>query len=223
MIPGIVASSHVEVATGPPAFRSASTITTQNATMVCPMPAGVVAGDILIAHAYISYDPKSGTEGNQTYAGWTRRGYAYDSYNPPHWSAVYTKTAGASEPSFTWTGGANWSGAQMSIVAISGATAVDAPGDMYSGLTGLSLNATTTNGVLVGMWSSEAYSGLGTLTAPGSMTQRVNSNFRSLSTVRYLNTMVATQTLTASGATGNRTATIVAGSQMKYAHLIVIK
>jgi len=186
------------------------------------MPTGVTAGDILIAHAYITYDGKSGVHGDETYTGWTRRGYAFD-FSTAYYAAVYTKTAGASESSFTWTGGANWWGAQMSIVAVSGATAIDAPGDMYSGLTGLSLNATTTNGLLLGFWTSEAFTGLGTLTSPATMTQRVNSQFRSSSTLRYLNTLLATQTLTASGATGDRTATVVSGSQIKFAHLILVK
>jgi hypothetical protein len=216
------AVSVTPVGASAPAFRSASTITTQNETMVCPMPAGVTAGDILIAHAMITFDPKSGTWGDQTYAGWTRRGYAGESSGTGFWYALYTKTAGASESSFTWTGGANWWGAQMSIVAVSGATAVDAPGDMYSGLTGLSLNATTTNGLLLGFWNGDS-SGTGVITPPGTMTQRVNSQFRSTSTVRYLNTMVATQTLTASGATGNRTATVSAGTLYGYSHLIVVK
>jgi hypothetical protein len=211
---------------GSPAFRSVSTVTTQTTSLTCPMPAGVLPGDVLLAHVRIKYEPKVGSQGTTTYAGWTLRGYANDYYSG-YWTALYTKTAGVSESSFAWTDGTNWHGAQLSIVAVSGSTGVQVDGSsgMFSGLTALSLTAPTATSLLLAFWSNTSSSGagLGTLTPPGTMTQRVNSQFLMTTSGEYNNTMIATQTLTASGATGTRTATVSNVGAYNFVQMIVVR
>jgi hypothetical protein len=212
---------------GSPAFRSVSTVTTQTTSLTCPIPSGVLPGDILIAHVRIKWEPKVGDQGNSTYAGWTMRGLANDYYGG-YYTATYSRTATGSDSSFTWTGGTNWHGAQMSIVALSGATALQifyADGkasDTLYGLVGQSITATTSTGLLLGFWSNTA-PGVGTLTPPASMTQRVNSGFVMTATAEYNNAMIATQTLSASGATGTRTATVVGTGALNFVQMIVVK
>jgi hypothetical protein len=213
---------------GSPAFRSVSTVTTQTTSLTCPIPAGVLPGDILIAHVRIKWEPKVGSQGDLTYAGWTQRGIANDYYGG-YLTATYSRTATGSDSSFTWTGGTNWHGAQMSIMALSGATALQifyVPTGIASntafGLVGESITATTSTGLLLGFWSNTA-PGVGTLTPPASMTQRVNSGFLMTATAEYNNAMIATQTLSASGATGTRTATVVGTVSSNFVQMIVVK
>jgi len=200
-----------------PAFRSASTVTTQTTSLTGTIPSGVVAGDILIAHVRIKFEPKVGTQGDITYAGWTMRGSENDYYGG-YWTATYSRTATGSDSSLTWTGGTNWHGAQMSIVALSGAS------DTLSGLVGASITAATSPTLLLGFWSNTcaAISGLGTLTPPASMTERVNSGFLMIASAERNNAMIATQTLTAPGATGTRTAT-VSNSAANFVQMIVVR
>jgi len=216
---------------GSPAFRSISTATTQTTSLTCTIPTGVLPGDILIAHVRIKYEPKLGSQGTSTYAGWTLRGVANDYYSG-YWFATYSRLATGSDSSFTWSGGSNWHGAQMSIMALSGATALQIkyPGTGYASdvlisLVGESTTATTSTGLLLGFWSntSSVVSGLGTLTPPGTMTQRVNSQFLMTASAEYNNTMIATQTLTVSGATGTRTATVANTGASNLVQMIVVK
>jgi hypothetical protein len=223
MIPGITATGHIAVATGP-TFRSASTVTTTSSSLTCPMPTGVISGDILIMNVWIHFDPKSGNNGDITYSGWTLKNITSNYSGDGYAVATYTKTAGSSESSFIWTGGINWYGGQMSIIAVSGATAVDVTSDRYSGYVTPSITTTTTTDLLLGVWVNWSFpaSGLGTITKPASMTERVNSRCTDTAGT-YLNVAIASEILSGSGATGTRTATVPNTTFYAYAMLLAVK
>jgi hypothetical protein len=218
MILGVTASSRVAAAASGPAFRSVATTTTTSSTMTCAMPAGFAAGDILVMQVNIGADAKTGNPGySGAYPppGWTTRA-AFDNFSGDLFVMdVFTKTATGSETSLTWTGGANWNAGTMSIMAISGATAFDVVGTP-SGLVASSVTTTTASDLLVGCWFnwSSSFYGLGTLTKPASMTQRSNLNVFGAPNSVYLNSLMSTETLSASGATGTRTATV--GNTLAY-------
>lgn len=224
---GVVASGFVEVATGP-AFRSVSTSESISTTLTVTMPAGVASGDVLVMQVAQYVDQKIGGFVS-TPSGWTARQTSAGSGNNEFRVSVYTKTAGASESSVVFSGLAGNYVTTATILAVSGATAVDVAGAMNYSVTppnyvAPSVTTTTSNGLLIGMWTRPHSSGSGTsFTVPASMTQR--SSIRS-STAGYgidISTAFATETLTASGATGTRTATFSGNSYLPTATLLAVK
>jgi hypothetical protein len=133
--------------------------------------------------------------------------------------AVYTKTAGASESSVVWAGGTNWKTAQGSVTAISGGTAVDVVSTI-SGLSVASVTTTSATDLLVGAWVAESSSDK-PITVPASMTSRValasnNAGF-------FANMSIGTETLSATGSTGTRTATNAGGQYYVIGMLLAVK
>jgi hypothetical protein len=225
MILGVTASSRVAAATSGPAFRSVATTTTTSSTMTCAMPAGFAAGDILVMQVNIGADAKTGSpgyNGSSPPPGWTTRSTVENYSGDLYLMDVFTKTATGSETSLTWTGGANWNAGTMSIMAISGATAFDVVGSPSGSLVASSVTTTTASDLLVGCWFnwSSSFYGLGTITKPASMTQRSNLNVFGAPNSIYLNSLMSTETLTASGATGTRTATV--GNTMAYQAAVLL-
>ena len=115
------------VSTTPPSFRSASTVT--NGTTVSK-PAGVAAGDLLLATIEVDADPVTVTPPN----GWTLlidTVAAQGTANAWH-AQVWYKVATASEPaSYTWTvGGSPW--VDIGLAAYSGVSTTN-PFDAFSG------------------------------------------------------------------------------------------
>jgi hypothetical protein len=213
MILGITASSRVATAAAGPAFRSVATASSTSSTgITCAMPTGFAAGDILVMQVSIAADPKTATtlySSGLPPTGWTARS-SYENYSGDLFQMdTFTKTATGSEGSLTWSG-TNWYASSMSIVAVSGATAVDVVGAAPGSLVAPSVTTTTTSDFLIGLWSnwSGSFYGLGTITKPASMTQRAVLNPFNTPQSTYLNTTIATEKLTASGATGTRTATV---------------
>jgi len=186
-----------------PAFRSASNTTTTSSTMTCAMPAGVASGDILVMQTVIFFDAKSGSAPS-TPVGWTVRG-SDGSASGDGWQwRVLTKTASAVETSVTLVG-TNWFAGSMSILAVSNAAAVDVVGAAGGNtLVAPSVTTTTATDLLIGSWMSAKIGSPRPITAPASMTSQVTTE---VANTWHLTTQVATQTLTASGATGTRTAT----------------
>lgn len=217
---GIVASGFVEVASGP-AFRSASTTTTATSTMTCAMPSGIASGDILVMQVYFHFDAKSGGFATAP-SGWTNRGSATNSSGDGYGWYVYTKTASASEPSVTQTG-LNWFCGSMSIIAVSGATAVDVAGSVAGGLVASSATTTTSTDLLVGLWGVDYSLASRPITAPASMTSRATNAASSPANSIYLTQQIATESLTATGATGTRTATTTGTTSYVFSMLLAVK
>jgi len=225
MILGITASSRVATAATVPAFRSVATASTTTSSMTCAMPAGFAAGDILIMQVNVNADAKTG---GSTYgafnppAGWTIR-YSYDIFSGDYCQMeIFTKTATGSETSFTWPILNNYVAA-MSIMAISGGTAIDVVGASGVGsLVAGSITTTTSSDLLVGCWWNWCYTS-DILVNPASMTQRSNINIYDPINTRYINTLMTTQNLIASGATGSRTATTSGTSTYPASTLLAVK
>ena len=196
-----------------PAFRAASSTTTitGGGGFTLTAPAGTVAGDVLIVQFFDVIDSKSGVVGTAP-AGWTQQGTGDDG-NYPHivWR-TFTRVATGSD-SFVWSGGANWTAPlAAAMIAVSGGSDVDVAGTVsFAGATAASVT-TTAPTLLVGLWATFANS----TAAPASMTARSNVNHIGLSQV------IATQELTATGATGTRVSPTSSGL-LRFAQLIAVK
>jgi hypothetical protein len=225
MILGITASSRVAAAATVPVFRSVATASTTTSSMTCAMPTGFTAGDILIMQVNVNADGKTG---GSTYGwynpppGWTTK-YAQDDFGGDYRQMdIFTKIATGSETSLTWPILNNYAAA-MSIIAISGGTAIDVVGAAGVGsLVAGSITTTTSSDLLVGCWWNWC-STSDILVKPTSMTQRSNMNIYSPITDRYINTLITTENLIASGATGNRTATTSGTSAYPASTLLAVK
>jgi len=209
---------------GGPAFRSISSAGNVVNVVTCSMPTGVTTGDILVAQVCETIDNKAGGFGTAP-AGWTARQTSAGDGNNQIRTSIYTKTAGASESAFVWTGAANVYASTVTVMAVSGAASIDVVGVMnnpndYSGsYVAPSVTATGSSSLLIGMWSTTGGPSP-SWTAPASMTRRSNFVHAPLNS---WNTSFATQTLSASGATGTRTATNTATAGNKYATLLAVK
>lgn len=206
---GIVASGYLEVATGP-TFRSASTTTSASGSFTLAMPTGTAVGDVLIVQVWISYDPKSGVAGSPS-AGWTQRGIGDDSNYPFLPWRSYSRVATGTD-SFSWSGGSNWISSTATCIAISGGSAVDVAGTRSITAVAPSVTTTTAPTLLVGLFAVAENS----ISAPASMTARATLNTSGLSQV------IATEPLTASGATGSRTCP-TSSLNVRYSQLIAVK
>jgi hypothetical protein len=211
-----------------PAFRSISSSESVTTTLTVSMPAGVASGDVLVMQVAQHVDQKIGGFVS-TPSGWTARQTSSGSGNNEFQTNVFTKTAGSSESSVVFSGMAGNLISTATVVAVSGATAVDVAGAMNFNITppnfvAASVTTTTSNGLLIGMWVRPGAGGHGlNFTMPESMTTR--SNFRSSASGNNIDicTAFATQTLTASGATGTRTATFTGNSYLPTATLLAVK
>ena len=213
------------VASGPPAFRSIASANNVLNNVTCAMPTGVASGDILVAHVSEWVDNKAGGFGSAP-LGWTARQTSAGNGDNQFRTSVYTKTAGAAEVAFVWTGDPNVQSSTVTVMAVSGATSVDVVGAMtsYGDSSGsyLATSVTTTEStdLLIGMWARSRLS-TSSWTAPASMTRRSDHVMNQGGL--YWNVSFATQTLSASGATGTRTATTEGSTGNKYATLLAVK
>jgi hypothetical protein len=166
------------------------------------VPTGTASGDQLLMFVEVEGDYKSYTFGAPS-AGWTQIAFN-DTFRveyPSNTFAVYKRTATAVESTYTWSGGANWYSGLGIVMAVSGATAVDVVGATANSFAAPSVTTTTATDLLIyaaGQAGSDQ-----AVTKPSSMTQRANAT----PPVPHFRMLVATETLTASGATGTRTAT----------------
>lgn len=210
-----------------PAFRSIATSDSITTSLTATMPAGVASGDVLVMQVAQYVDQKVGGFVS-TPAGWTARQTTAGSGDNEVQVSVFTKTAGASEPSVVFTGLTGNYVSTATVLAVSGATAVDVAGAMnYNtppNYVAPSVTTTTSNGLLIGMWSrTQTSSSGGTFTVPASMVERSNAQTVSAGNGLHLHTAFATETLTASGATGTRTATFPGSAYVKTATLLAVK
>lgn len=212
-------------ASGSPAFRSIASANNVLNNVTCTMPTGVASGDILVAHISEWVDNKSGGFGTAP-VGWTARQTSAGDGNTQIRTSVYTKTAGAAEVAFLWTGDPNVLSSTVTVMAVSGATSVDVVGTMYSYIDGTgsyvatSVTPTGSTDLLIGMWARTRLS-TSSWTAPASMTRQSDHVMNAGGL--YWNVSFATQTLSASGATGTRTATTAGPTGYKYATLLAVK
>jgi hypothetical protein len=200
-----------------PTFRSVNTAANQTAsTLAVPAPAGVAAGDVLLAAISVRGQPTITAP-----SGWTR--VRLESASSTMQQAVYVRVAGSSEPaSYTWT----FSSAQAAAGTILAYSGVDrsqpvgaSSGRVLSNTASLaapSVTAVSTNAVLVGFYGSP---GATSITAPAGMTER--SDVASTSGTYKVTSESATQQLSAAGATGDRVA-LSGNSAAGIAQLVVL-
>ena len=195
-----------------PAFRAASSTTTiaGGGGFTLTAPTGTAVGDVLIVQMYVDSDPKSGVAGTAP-EGWTQRGTGDDGNYPFLPWRTYSRIATGSD-SFVWTDGANWMKLTAAMIAVSGGTAVDVVGSRTITATASSVTTTTSPTLLVGLWATLENS----TAAPASMTARATVSQTGNSQV------IATQSLSASGATGTRVSSTSTFS-VRYSQLIAVK
>jgi hypothetical protein len=201
-----------------PAFRSASSTTTITGVFfdngfTLAAPTGTAVGDVLLMQMFVRMDSKSGSAGNAP-AGWTLRGTEDPSYALLGPWRTYTRVATGTD-SFVWSGGYNWETLTASMIAVSGGTAVDVVGASgASALTAVAPSVTTTTSptLLVGLFCV----GETAISAPASMTSRINTPSGPIAS------LISTQTLTTTGATGTRTCPTSSFS-VRYSQLIAVK
>ena len=189
-----------------PAFRSISQGSSSSlGGFTMAVPTGTSTGDQLLMFVEVEGDAKGYTFGAPS-AGWTQIAFN-DTFRveyPTNTFAVYKRTATASESTYSWSGGANWYSGMGFVMAVSGATDVDVVGATAGGAGGFiapSVTTTTSTDLLI-YAAGQAGSGV-SVTKPASMTQRANAT----PPVAHFRMLIATETLTASGATDTRTAT----------------
>jgi hypothetical protein len=207
-----------------PAFRSISTSQSTTMTMTVTMPAGVASGDVLVMQVAQYVDQKFGGFVS-TPSGWTAR--QVQTIDNETRAAVFTKVAGAAETSVVFTGLVGNYIASATIMAVSDATAVDVAGTMQTySYVAPSVTTTTSNGLLIGMFTRiDGTSVTDSFTVPASMTQRSNNRSNQGGVGLRIWSAFATETLTASGATGTRTATFPPSdtAPFKSATLLAVK
>lgn len=168
-------------------------------------PAGVQSGDLLIAQIAVRGDAAVSITPP---AGWTllRRDTAVGG-SPPLSVALYTKTAGSSEPgNYTWTFAGKRRAAGI-IAAYRGASGIDAHGGQATNtasslITAPSVTATVAGDRLLAFFA-QAH-GNAKLTEPAGMSRRERP--RSGGGKNGVSALAADQTLAAAGSTGPRTA-----------------
>lgn len=210
-----------------PAFRSVSTSESISTTLTVTMPTGVASGDVLVMQVAQYVDQKIGGFVS-TPSGWTARQTSAGSGNNEFRVQVFTKTAGSSESSVVFSSLTGNYIATATVLAVSSASAVDVAGAMNFNVSppnyvAASVTTTTSNGLLIGMWTRPSVGGSGnTFTIPASMTARHNAVSSAGNSI-HIHTAFATETLTASGATGTRTATFSGSSYFPTATLLAVK
>ena len=195
-----------------PAFRAASSTTTitGGGGFTLTAPTGTVVGDVLIVQMSVEYDSKSGSIGTAP-AGWTVRGTGDDATYPFLPWRTFSRVATGTD-SFVWSGGTSWITMNAAMIAVSGATAVDVAGTRTLTAIASSVTTTTSPTLLVGLFSTFENS----TAAPASMTARATVSQTNHSQV------IATETLSASGATGTRTCP-TSSLNVRYSQLIAVK
>jgi hypothetical protein len=210
-------------AAAPPAgnitFRGASSANNPTATtIVIPKPAGVVAGDAMLAAVAFRGNPTITPP-----AGWTL--VRQDVNGNTHRQAVFVKVAGGSEPaSYTFTLSSAQSAAG-GIVAYSGvdqASPVDAHGGQINtsstSATAPSITTTGPDRMVVAFYATP---NLTTFTSPGGMTERYDQQVPAAN--QYKVTATADDQLVAgTGGTGTRVAT-VANSAASVGQLVALR
>lgn len=154
--------------------KASTSSTTNNSTFVLPAPAGIAAGDLLVALVAV-YPGGGGAELTFTApSGWTKVGDQFSTSRPPFPTqiGIFTKVATGSEPA-TWSGSYNRSLAGPEVLIVSayrGANGVLTTSTSQTG-GGTALNTPTVNNTLDGSWRLVvgAY-------AAGSLDAEINSN-----------------------------------------------
>jgi hypothetical protein len=205
------------------AYRSHTSATTGNAstgtTLAVTKPTGTVSGDMLVAIAWMGLNGNIATLGVGT-SGFTDSGVAYTAPNSGPKLKVFYKAAGSSEPtSYTFGMDAVGSGT-IELICISGAASAqfDVTPVTNSAVatttphTAASATATAAGDFLITSWCAQVYSG-------GIQTQGVTNwtpqaGMTEVADIQsaYCRSSSAYQQLSATGASGTRTATYTIGN-----------
>lgn len=197
-----------------PAFRSISQGDSASGSFTMAVPTGTASGDQLLMFVAIEADFDGYSVGTPS-AGWTLIS-SDDTYHPTYPSdswRVYKRTAGSSESTYSWSGGSAWYAGIGFVVAVSGATAVDVVGAGAHSLVAPTVTTTTSTDLLV--YAVASAGSAPSITKPTAMTERANAT----PTPASFRVVIATQTLTATGATGTRTA--IDGADSGFTSLLI--
>jgi hypothetical protein len=177
-----------------------------NTSVIVNVPAGVVAGDLLLAAV-----TQDGNGNFTTPAGWTSLLTSDGSRSPR--LAIFRRVAGAAEPaSYTFTSSRSddIAGGMMRLRGVDTSNPVAASAILANAsstnCSAPSISPAVTNTLLVGIWATRNAA----LAPPAAMTQSINASSGAVSGSTYLD--AAYQALPASGATGTRVATIAAAN-----------
>jgi hypothetical protein len=204
---------------GPITFRGASSGSNTTATtLVLPRPAGVVAGDAMLAAV--------GARGNPVITpptGWTL--VRLDNSGGTIRQALYVHLAGASEPaSYTWTlsVAASAAGGIVAYAGVDPASPVDVHGGQVNTsstqATAPTVTTTGANRLLVALY---AIPNLTTFSPPAGMTERYDAQTPAAN--QYKVTVAAhDQLLAAAGPTGTRVAT-AANAAVTVGHTVALR
>jgi hypothetical protein len=161
-------------------------------------PAGVVSGDVLVAHVGTYYNTLTITPPS----GWTLIRRDNNSATIPFSSALYYHVAGGSEPStYTWfTSSKTYiTGGIAAYRGVNTLSPIDANSGQVNNSTAIiapSVTTTTSQDQLL-FFALSSYSG--TIGAPSGMTKRWDVSYSN-----YVRSSMADQALSAAGPTGNR-------------------
>ncbi len=201
----------------PIGFRGVTTTSGQGSSFTINKPAGTAAGDTMLIHIVLRDDYALTVP-----TGWilVRR-----SPSPGPYSAIYRKTAGASEPaSYTWsvqnTRFAVALGTWTNVDTTNPINAQGGQSGFGSSIVAPSITTTVPNTVLVAFWSIRDNTGV---TIPGSMTLRWSDNSQQGGQPKSnVQGTGATEAFASSGATGSRTA-VSSASEDNVGQLIALK
>lgn len=190
----------------PASVRSPASAAVDAGNINVSKPSGAVDGDLLLAVCFADPDGAAVTAP----AGWTLVGSAFAPAGIG-FGRVYRKAASGEPASYTFTGSAGSSN-NVIVLAVTGhdsATPIDVAATWGSGAASAShiapsVSPTGSDSLLVCGWYGLTTGAASTYTPPGTMTERADLQPPGL----WIVSSVATEGLTASGATGTRTATL---------------
>lgn len=195
-------------------LRSVSSAQTISTNFTCPKPAGVVAGDVLVAFQTNSF---GGAMPTPTGVGWKLLGYFPDISGEWVGSKVWWKTAGPSEPAsygFVGDGGGALAVAAIAAISDSDGSTPRIAAQARSN-TAPSVSTTTTTGLTL-RWLA-ASQGSTTVAPPSGHTQQMKRSASGLGLAS-----LASYSRTAAGATGLATFTWVPSSDYTFSQSITV-
>jgi hypothetical protein len=186
-------------------------------------PSGTVSGDVMIAA--IAVRPETVTIGAPS--GWTLIRRSDNPNANANTLAVYRKVAGGAEPaSYTWTLSTNTGavGGILSFTGVNNTTPVDVEnGQITANALTHTAPGVTTNFANTMLVTSHAFTSAATWTPPGGMNEGVDVASVAVPNAGGISLEMDYVIQSAAGATGDKTATASANSDVGNAHIVALR
>lgn len=188
------------------------------------VPAGTVAGDLMLATIAV----RPSTVAINAPPGWTAQPRIDQPAGNSSGQQLFYRVAGAAEPaSYTWTFSAGSTGAAGGIVSYSGVDTV-APFDAFAGNVTPSGASHTANGVTTSVLntmliSTHSFSSAETWTSPAGMTERVDVASLVAPNAGGISLQLNEVLQAGAGATLDKTATVAGNADTGVAHLFALR